>query len=310
MSLWIRLLQAILFGLTKGSLYGLMGLGISLIFRTVDVMNFAHGNSGMFATFVGLTVFLLTGNIALTLLSGATAGLILGVLIDKLLMKRVKGLSHSSMLIITLGLLMIIEAAAFLIWGTEPLIFPRIVDMSPLIVRLSGGILILPANDVAATIIALGVSVGLALFFKYTKFGTAVRAKAQDVIGAQAVGVNTKSVDAAAWGIGIALSALVGMLIAYKSSVTPSMMIEMQIYGLTAAVLGGFSSLFGAIVGGLMLGLIQDVVVTLMAAGFSALEITGANPVDYQFSIILIIIIVMLAVKPDGLFASRFKGKV
>ena len=306
----IKLMQAILFGLTKGSLYGLMGLGISLIFRTVDVMNFAHGNSGMFATFVGLTVYLMTGNIVLTLVSGATAGLILGVLIDKLLMKRVKGLSHSSMLIITLGLLMIIEALAFLIWGTEPLIFPRVIDMSPLIVRLSGGILILPANDVAATLIALGVSLGLALFFKFTRFGTAVRAKAQDVIGAQAVGVNVKSVDAAAWGIGIALAALVGMLIAYKSSVTPSMMIEMQIYGLTAAVLGGFSSLFGAIVGGLMLGLIQDVVVALMAAGFSALNITGANPVDYQFSIILIIIIVMLAVKPDGLFASRFKGKV
>lgn len=310
MGLDIKLMQAILFGLTKGSLYGLMGLGISLIFRTVDVMNFAHGNSGMFATFVGLTVYLMTGNIVLTLFSGAAAGLILGVLIDKLLMKRVKGLSHSSMLIITLGLLMIIEALAFLIWGTEPLIFPRVVDMSPLIVRLSGGILILPANDVAATLIALGVSLGLALFFKFTRFGTAVRAKAQDVIGAQAVGVNVKSVDAAAWGIGIALAALVGMLIAYKSSVTPSMMIEMQIYGLTAAVLGGFSSLFGAIVGGLMLGLIQDVVVALMAAGFSALNITGANPVDYQFSIILIIIIVMLAVKPDGLFASRFKGKV
>jgi len=310
MSLGIKLLQAILFGLTKGSLYGLMGLGISLIFRTVDVMNFAHGNSGMFATFVGLSVYLLTGNIVLTLISGAAAGLILGVLIDKLLMKRVKGLSHSSMLIITLGLLMIIEALAFLIWGTEPLIFPRVVDMSPLIVRLTGGILILPANDVAATLIALGVSLGLALFFKFTRFGTAVRAKAQDVVGAQAVGVNVKSVDAAAWGIGIALAALVGMLIAYKSSVTPSMMVEMQIYGLTAAVLGGFSSLFGAIVGGLMLGLIQDVVVALMAAGFSALNITGANPVDYQFSIILIIIIVMLAVKPDGLFASRFKGKV
>lgn len=310
MNLGIKLMQAVLFGLSKGSLYGLMGLGISLIFRTVDVMNFAHGNSGMFATFVALSVYLLTGNVVLMLLAGAAAGLVLGVLIDKFLMKKVKGLSHSSMLIITLGLLMIIEALAFAIWGTEPLIFPKVVDRAPLIVRLSKGILILPANDLAGALIALGVSVALAFFFKYTKFGTAVRAKAQDVVGAQAVGVNTKSVDAAAWGIGIALSALVGMLIAYKSSVTPSMMVEMQIYGLTAAVLGGFSSLFGAIVGGLMLGLIQETVVTLMSAGFTALNITSSNPVDYQFSIILIIIIVMLAVKPDGLFASRFKGKV
>lgn len=310
MNLGIKLMQAVLFGLSKGSLYGLMGLGISLIFRTVDVMNFAHGNSGMFATFVALSVYLLTGNVILMLLAGAAAGLVLGVLIDKFLMKRVKGLSHSSMLIITLGLLMIIEALAFAIWGTEPLIFPKVVDRAPLIVKLSKGILILPANDLAGALIALGVSVALAFFFKYTKFGTAVRAKAQDVVGAQAVGVNTKSVDAAAWGIGIALSALVGMLIAYKSSVTPSMMVEMQIYGLTAAVLGGFSSLFGAIVGGLMLGLIQETVVTLMSAGFTALNITSSNPVDYQFSIILIIIIVMLAVKPDGLFASRFKGKV
>jgi len=310
MNLGIKLMQAVLFGLSKGSLYGLMGLGISLIFRTVDVMNFAHGNSGMFATFVALSVYLLTGNVVLMLLAGAAAGLVLGVLIDKFLMKRVKGLSHSSMLIITLGLLMIIEALAFAIWGTEPLIFPKVVDRAPLIVRLSKGMLILPANDLAGALIALGVSVALAFFFKYTKFGTAVRAKAQDVVGAQAVGVNTKSVDAAAWGIGIALSALVGMLIAYKSSVTPSMMVEMQIYGLTAAVLGGFSSLFGAIVGGLMLGLNQETVVTLMSAGFTALNITSSNPVDYQFSIILIIIIVMLAVKPDGLFASRFKGKV
>lgn len=310
MSLGIRLMQAVLFGISRGSLYGLMGLGISLIFRTVDVMNFAHGNSGMISTFVALSVYMLTGNIALTLLAGAATGLMLGVLIDKVLMKRVKGLSHSSMLIITLGLMMIIEAVAFAVWGTEPLIFPKVVDRAPMIIRLNNGILIMPANDLAGALIALAVSFALALFFKFTRFGTAVRAKAQDVVGAQAVGVNTKSVDAAAWGIGIALAAMVGMLIAYKSSVTPSMMVEMQIYGLTAAVLGGFSSLFGAIVGGLILGLVQEVVVALMAAGFTALNITSANPVDYQFSIILIIIIVMLAVKPDGLFASRFKGKV
>ncbi|MBP7111279.1 MAG: hypothetical protein KBB09_06910, partial [Firmicutes bacterium] len=97
MSLGIRLMQAVLFGISRGSLYGLMGLGISLIFRTVDVMNFAHGNSGMISTFVALSVYMLTGNIALTLLAGAATGLLLGVLIDKALMKRVKGLSHSSM---------------------------------------------------------------------------------------------------------------------------------------------------------------------------------------------------------------------
>lgn len=162
MNLGIKLMQAVLFGLSKGSLYGLMGLGISLIFRTVDVMNFAHGNSGMFATFVALSVYLLTGNVVLMLLAGAAAGLVLGVLIDKFLMKRVKGLSHSSMLIITLGLLMIIEALAFAIWGTEPLIFPKVVDRAPLIVRLSKGMLILPANDLAGALIALGVSVALA----------------------------------------------------------------------------------------------------------------------------------------------------
>jgi branched-chain amino acid transport system permease protein len=120
MSLWIQLLQAMLFGLSKGSLYGLMGLGISLIFRTVDVMNFAHGNSGMFATFVALSVYLMTGNIVYTLLAGAAAGLVIGVMIDRLLMKRVKGLSHSSMLIITLGLLMIIEALAFVSHRQSP----------------------------------------------------------------------------------------------------------------------------------------------------------------------------------------------
>ncbi|HQH33746.1 MAG TPA: hypothetical protein PLA84_09475, partial [Petrotogaceae bacterium] len=97
------ILQSIILGIPQGALYGLMAFGISLIFRTVGVMNFSHGNAGMFSAFIALTVFLLTQNLLLAILCAVIFGILLGFLIEKFLMRPVKHLSHGGMLIITLG---------------------------------------------------------------------------------------------------------------------------------------------------------------------------------------------------------------
>ncbi|MBI9105727.1 MAG: branched-chain amino acid ABC transporter permease [Spirochaetales bacterium] len=290
-------LQSIILGIPQGALYGLMGFGIALIFRSVGTMNFAHGNAGMVCVFVAFSVFTATGSIILSILCGIIVGFLLGVIIDKALMGPIKHLSHAGMLMITLGLLMIFEGAAQLIWGTDYQQFPELLRGEPLIMRLGENKLIMPLNDLLITAVAVAVSIIIALYLKYAKLGIATRARAQDPIGAKVVGIDTNMVDSLVWGIGISISVLVGILIAPKTYIHPGMMGNMQIYGFTAGVLGGFESLFGAIAGGLILGILEKLVGAYISP-------------DYQLSIVLIIIIIMLAVKPSGLFGKKSSGRV
>ncbi len=274
-----------------------MGFGIALIFRSVGTMNFAHGNAGMICVFTTFSVYTATGSLVLSILVGIIAGFLLGVVIDKALMGPIKHLTHAGMLMITLGLLMIFEGAAQLIWGTDFMQFPELLRGEPIIMDLGENKLIMPLNDLLITIVAVAVSIIIALYLKYAKLGIATRARAQDPIGARVVGINTNMVDSLVWGIGISLSVLVGVLIAPKTYIHPSMMGNMQIYGFTAGVLGGFESLFGAIGGGLLLGILEKLVGAYISP-------------DYQLSIVLIIIIIMLAVKPSGLFGKKSSGRV
>ena len=290
-------IQSLLLGIPQGALYGLMGFGIALIFRSVGTMNFAHGNSGMLCVFVTYTIYTATGNMMIAILCGIIAGFVLGVLIDKFLMGPIKHLTHAGMLMITLGLLMIFEGVAQLVWGTDFLQFPELLRGEPIVFNFGSSKLIIPLNDVLITAVAVAVSILIALYLKYARLGIATRARAQDPVGAMVVGIDTNMVDSLVWGIGISLSVLVGVLIAPKTYIHPAMMGNMQIYGFTAGVLGGFESLFGAIFGGLILGMLEKLVGAYISP-------------DYQLSIVLIIIIIMLAVKPSGLFGKKSSGRV
>jgi branched-chain amino acid transport system permease protein len=251
------LLQSLLVGIPQGVLYGLMGFGIALIFRTTSVMNFAHGHSGMIGTCVAFSAYALTKNLLIAILAGVLAGFILGILIEKGLMRPIKHLSHGAMIIITLGLLMIFEGLSVVIWGAEYRTFPEIYTGTPLIMHLGEGVIVITSNDIVITIIAAVLSVLLAIFLVYTKLGIATRARAQDEVGSKVVGMNTNRIDALVWGVGIALAVLVGALSAPKSYVNPNMMTNMLIFGLTACILGGFGNPFGAIAGGVLLGMLE-----------------------------------------------------
>ncbi|WGS65108.1 branched-chain amino acid ABC transporter permease [Marinitoga aeolica] len=290
------ILQSIILGIPQGALYGLMAFGIALIFRSVGVMNFAHGHAGMIATFFAFTIYTITNSLIISILSALFFGFFLGYLIDKIL-KPIKHISHGGMLIVTLGLLMIFEGLSVLIWGTDYQSFPELFTGPPLIMHLGENILVMPINDLGITIISLSVAIIMALFLKFTKLGTAIRARSQDEIGAGVVGISINKIDSIVWGIGIMLSALVGILIAPKEYIHPNMMINMQLYGFTAGVLGGFSSLFGAIFGGIILGILEKIVGMYISP-------------DFQLSIVLALIIIMLVVKPSGIFSKGFEGRV
>lgn len=292
----MQILQGIISGIPQGALYGLTAFGIALIFKTTGVLNFAHGNSGMLATYVGLSVYLLTQNIIFSIIAAVTTGLLVGLVVERFLMRPLKNISSGAMLIVTLGLLMVIEGIVMVIWGVDYHRFPEIYMAAPIILFLENGVLVMPSNDIAITIISLAVMLALALFLRYTKLGIAIRARSEDEIGALVCGIDINNVDTIIWSVGIATIALVGVLAAPKTYIHPSMLINMQLYGITAGVLGGFSNLFGVILGGLILGILEKLVGVFISP-------------DYQLSIILILIILVLLFKPSGLFAKEFEGR-
>ncbi|KLO22468.1 MULTISPECIES: branched-chain amino acid ABC transporter permease [unclassified Marinitoga] len=292
--MWI--LQGIILGIPQGVLYGLMAFGIAIIFKTVGVMNFAHGHAGMISAFFAFSVYTLTHSLIVSILSALIFGYFLGFLIDKLL-KPIKHISHGGMLIVTLGLLMIFEGLSVLIWGTDYQSFPELFKGMPIIINLGENILVIPINDFWVTIIAFSIAIIMAVFLKFTRLGIAIRARSQDEVGAEVVGISVDKIDSIVWGIGITLSSLVAVLIAPKEYIHPNMMVNMQLYGFTAGVLGGFSSLFGVIFGGIILGVLEKIVGIYISP-------------DFQLSIILILIIVMLIVKPSGIFSKGFEGRV
>ncbi|NLW24564.1 MAG: branched-chain amino acid ABC transporter permease [Clostridia bacterium] len=292
----MQILQGIISGIPQGALYGLTAFGIALIFKTTGVLNFAHGNSGMLATYVGLSVYLLTQNIIFSIIAAVITGLLVGLVVERFLMRPLKNISSGAMLIVTLGLLMVIEGIVMVIWGVDYHRFPEIYMAAPIILFLENGVLVMPSNDIAITIISLTVMLAVALFLRYTKLGIAIRARSEDEIGALVCGIDINNVDTIIWSVGIATIALVGVLAAPKTYIHPSMLINMQLYGITAGVLGGFSNLFGVILGGLILGILEKLVGVFISP-------------DYQLSIILILIILVLLFKPSGLFAKEFEGR-
>lgn len=299
-------LQAVTIGIPQGALYGLMGFGIAMIFRSAGTLNFSHGYSAMVSVLITLTSIewflgmgLLEGRAALfaAIPVGLLSGAVFGVLIDVLLMRRVKHVSPASMLMITLGLLLVFEGAANLVWSPDFESFPRILPGAPFVFQGTGALedirVIFRRNDLAVLLIALVISLSMAALMKYTKIGLAIRARGQDPIGAQSVGINTNRVDSIVWGLAITLAVVVGILVAPITRVHPTMLMNTQLLGITAAVLGGFSSLFGAIWGGLMIGVLERVVDI-----FPALD-------GYETAIIFFLIILVLVFKPEGIFAPK-----
>lgn len=298
-----EILQAITIGIPQGALYGLMGFGIALILRSTGTLNFSHGYSAMISVLITLSAMqtfigtgLLEGRAALfaAIPVGLLSGALVGVLTEVVLMRRVKHVSHGSMLMITLGLLLVFQGMANLIWSPDYESFPRLLPGDPFILGGASGLeVVFRRNDLAVMLIALVVSLAVAAVMKYTKTGLAIRARGEDPVGAQAVGIDTNRVDSIVWALALTLAVLVGILIAPITRVHSTMLMNTQLLGITAAVLGGFSSLFGAIWGGLIIGVVERLIDIVPALD------------GYETALIFFLIILILVFKPNGLFAGK-----
>jgi branched-chain amino acid transport system permease protein len=284
-------LQQVVSGLASGGIYASLALALVLIHRATGIINFAQGEMAMFTTFI---LWTLTANhdwpywpaFAATLVFAFVGGL--GI--HRFVIRPVERGSVLTIVIVTIGLLLILNGAATWIWSGEV----RAVE-SPFPTRTIdiGGVAI-SLQDLGTIAVSFGVVLLLWAFFQFTKVGLALRASAINPDESRLVGVRVSWMLGLGWGLAAMLGAVSGILAAPTVFLDPNMMQAILIYAFAAAVLGGIDSPFGAVVGGLLLG------VGLNLLG-QYVDFVGA---DLRLPAALLIILVVLLVKPSGLFGK------
>ena len=291
-------IDLVIIGLSIGMVYALVALGISLIFSGLDIVHFAHGEIYMIGAFIGLTLFqqLSLPYVPTLLLAVVLTGLI-GVLIERLFYRRLTRsgggytVAGMGMVIAGFGMSIVLQNVAYLLWGPKALPFPV-----PYGMPIEIGNLALPMSYVWIIAAALILMVVLNLLLKKTMIGLAMRAVAHNKDIAYLSGVNVPLMISLIFGIGCALGAAAGVLIGPINYVQVQMGIGILIKAFAAAVVGGFGSLPGAVLGGLLVGVVES-----LGAGY----VSGTYKDIYAF----LLLIFVLMVKPSGILGIEAKVK-
>lgn len=288
------LLQLVFAGVALGCIYALIGLGFSIIFKASEVINFAQGELllvGAYVVSAGVFEWHLPLLLALVLAIGITV--LIGVLFERLILRRMIGRPTFSLLMITIGLDTILLTLVIVIWGSQPL--PA--------VSLGGGWSIggveLGANDLWTIGITAVLCAGLFYFFRYTTYGLAMRATALDQEAALAVGINIRRVYALAWGMAAAIATLGGVFLAISSFAISPTLGGAALLAFPAIILGGLDSISGAVVGGIVIGLALDI-----TAGYES-NFAGVLGAGFHDIMPYLLMILFLLIRPYGLFGSR-----
>jgi branched-chain amino acid transport system permease protein len=288
--------QQVVSGLASGGIYASLALAIVLIYRSTRVVNFAQGEMATFTTFIAwsMTHHGLTKWVAfpLTLLI-AFGG---GVLLERTLVRPVERGPVLTVVILTVGLLILLNGLSAWIWGGDTKSFPSVFSTRP--IRIGGvAFSIQDLGVIGSTVVAMVV---VSLFFRFTKVGLGMRAAAVNPESSSLAGIRVGWMLALGWGLAAALGALSGILIAPSVFLEPNMMQSVLLYAIAAAVLGGLDSPLGAVVGGLALG------VLLNLAGTYIHFIGG----ELRLAVGLAVILGVLLVRPSGLFGREAARRV
>ncbi len=288
----------ILFGLTIGVVYGIVALGISLIYSGLDIVHFAHGEIYMFGAFFGLVFSAQFGvPYPFALLSAMICVGIFGIVIERVFYRRLTKsgggytVAGMGMIICGFGMSVVLQNIAFLVWGADAEPFP--VDLGP---PFQIGEISLPRSYGLTAVIAVVLMAALHLFLKKTKAGLAVRAVAANKDIAFLMGINVPLMISLIFGLACALAAAAGTLIGPMQSVQVEMGYLMLMKAFAAAVVGGFGSLPGAILGGLMVGVFENL---------GAAYISPNHKDIYAF----LLLILVLMIKPSGLLGIEVRVK-
>jgi branched-chain amino acid transport system permease protein len=286
-----RLIQTIVDGVATGSLYGALALAVVLIFRTTGIVNFAQGEMAMFSTFIAWGLVEAGIPLGLAILATLAISFAGGMLIERVIIRPVEGGEVLTLVIVTLGLFILTNSAAGWIWGFENRSFPSMFGDDA--VDVAGVSITVESLGIVGLLLAVvGV---LFLFFQYTKIGLALRAVSMNPESSRLAGISVGRTLMIGWGIAAAVGALAGVLIAPRLFLDVNFMGGVLIYSFAAATLGGFDSPFGAVIGGWVIGVSENLASTYV-------DFIGS---DLKILVPLAIILAVLLVRPSGLFGSR-----
>ncbi|MCD6674182.1 MAG: branched-chain amino acid ABC transporter permease [Burkholderiaceae bacterium] len=286
-------MQLIASGIAVGSVYALVALGMTVLFRSTTVVNFAHGEFFMLGAFSVLVALQLFGwSYGAALLFAVAALFMVGIAIERGLMRPLQQAPHVSLAMMTVALSFLLRGVARFFYGREVIALPPILEGEPLML---GDVVLLP-QDLLIIGFSFLVVLGFYWFFQKTRTGKVVQVASQTPRGALLVGIDVPRLRNVMWGVGAAMGAIAGILIAPSTLVYPDMGGHMLIRGFAAMTLGGFGSLSGAIVGGLALGVLENVIGGYVSSAM--VEITAY----------LVILLVLIA-RPQGLLGEWRQGR-
>ena len=277
-----------------GSSYALMGLAMVIIYKTSEVVNFAQGEMSLLSIFLTYMVLEFYGfPYYIAFPAALLFAVFLGCFLEFAVLRRAKEPNILGMIIITIGLEMILMGFVSWKFGADPKTMPF--PMSPYSSVTLGEVFV-SGLEVLTFVVAITVMVILFLFFRYSRLGVAMKATQQNQVAARLMGIRTKRILMITWGISSLVGCLAGLLIA-PTTMQPYMMWDPMLKGFAAAVLGGMTSLPGSIFGAYIIGLIEN-----LFGGYISIE--------FKSVVAFAIIVLVLCIKPSGLFARHYVKKV
>lgn len=285
--------QQLLNGLTNGSIYALMAVGVTMIYKSLGMLNFAHGDTMMVGTFICLSFVNLGLPLFCSVILSVACAVMLGLILERGILRRVEFSSFTNLLIATVGVSYVLRNLSMVIWGTNPQLFPSMFPSG----LISLGDYVVTPQSIGIILISLGIITLLHLFFTKVKVGKCMQLASSDPEGAAMMGINVSHMRFLTFGISAGLAAIAGVLIAPLTYARVDMSATIGLKAFAAAILGGIGNLWGALLGGVILGIVE----ALGAAYIST---------AYRDAFSFLVLFIVLYVKPTGLLNKRIENKL
>lgn len=288
------MMQMISSGIALGAIYGLIALGIVMVYKATGILNFAHGEAAMISAFVAFSLLKwglpLWAVVPLTLAFGG----LMGWSIERFILRRFIGKSLLSSAIVTLGLFLLFGDLALWIWGKDTQELPSVFPTRP--IDIGGGVVV-SGTDIGILAVCAVLALVLFAFFRFTRLGIAMQATMENPVAARLMGIPIKRIYALSWSLSHVIAALAGLLIAPLTFLHASMMQHALHFAFAAAVLGGIGSMPGALLGGVIIGV--------------SANLTGAYLSSQWKDVVpFLVMLAILIGRPHGLLARQHVKKV
>ena len=293
----VTFLRYLINGISLGSVYAIIALGYTMVYGIAKMLNFAHGDVIMIGAYIAFCVMVYVELPPILAVLIAMVGCtLLGIIIERLAYKPLRQAASLAVLITAIGVSYFLQNAALLIWGANPKVFPSVFNVGA--IRLFDGNLVITSETILTIAANIVIMISLTLFTSRTKTGKAMRAVSEDKGAAELMGINVNRTISLTFAIGSALAAIAGVLLCSSyPTLMPTTGSMPGIKAFTAAVFGGIGSIPGAMIGGILLGVIE-----ILGKAYISTELGDA--------LVFGVLIIVLLFKPAGLLGKPVREKV